>query len=166
MFTVSLLFFPLPSFYAIDRNGIIPHCLRKANVNDLPVLTSHDRGTSFFQGKFIWDSRIFHSRSPRDRTRKGDALREEVEREKLLRKGKLIRSWRFHSVGGNDCTGDRLGPFLIKYCANIYRERDIMVMYRDELNLAIYSGRYARARVRITQPFSIPRSRSWYETWL
>lgn len=56
--------------------------------------------------------------------------------------------------------GGRLGPFLIKYCANIYRERDIMVMYRDELNLAIYSGRYARARVRITQPFSIPRSRS------
>lgn len=90
---------------------------------------------------------------------KGDALREEVERGKLLRKGKLIRSWRFHSkIGGNDCTGGRLGPFLIKYCANIYR--DIMVMYRDELNLAIYSGRYARARVRITQPFSIPRSRS------
>lgn len=92
---------------------------------------------------------------------KGDALPEEVERGKLLRKGKLIRSWRFHSkVGGNDCTGGRLGPFLIKYCANIYRERDIMVMYRDELNLAIYNGRYARARVRITQPFSIPRSRS------
>lgn len=28
-----------------------------------------------------------------------------------------------------------------------------MVMYRDELNLAIYTGRYARVRVRITQPF-------------